>query len=57
MNLYCFKKQFLYFFTLLLFISCSKDEDIPENSVFTPQTELISLIGNNNQLTQAGNQL
>lgn len=36
---------------MLLFISCSKDEDIPENSVFTPQTELISLIGNNNQLT------
>lgn len=51
MNLYCLKKQFLYFFTLLLFISCSKGEDIPENSVFTPQTELISLTGNNNQLT------
>ncbi|GGF23538.1 hypothetical protein GCM10011518_36080 [Flavobacterium limi] len=51
MNLYFFKKKFLYSFTFLLFISCSKEDDLPENSVFAPQTELISLIGNNNQLT------
>lgn len=50
MNLYSLKKHFLYFFTLLLFINCSKEEDLPENSVFTAQTELISLTGNNNQL-------
>jgi hypothetical protein len=50
MNLDSFKKHFLYFFTLLLFINCSKEDDLPENSVFTPQTELISLTGNSNQL-------
>jgi hypothetical protein len=51
MNLYCFNKQYLYFFTLVLFINCSKEElAIPENAVFEPQTELISLIHNNNQL-------
>ena len=47
------KKQLLYFFTLLLFINCSKEVDrtpIPENAVFVPQTELISLTGDNNQL-------
>jgi hypothetical protein len=51
MNLYCLKKQYLFFFTLLLFINCSKEESaIPENAVFEPQTELISLTGNNDQL-------
>lgn len=53
MNLYYLKKHYLFFFTLLLFTSCSTKEDdipIPENAVFEPQTELISLTGNNNQL-------
>lgn len=54
MNLYYLKKHYLFFFTLILFTSCStKEEDtpiIPENAVFEPQTELISLTGNNNQL-------
>jgi hypothetical protein len=51
MDLYSLKKQFLFFFTLLLFINCSnEDRPIPENAVFEPQTELISLTGNNNQL-------
>jgi hypothetical protein len=51
MDLYSLKKQFLYFFTLLLFINCSnEDPPIPENAVFEAQTELISLRGNNNQL-------
>lgn len=50
MNLHYLKKQFLYFFTLLLFVNCSKEEPIPENAVFEPQTELTSLTGNNNQL-------
>lgn len=51
MNLDCLKKQYLFFFTLLLFINCSKEESaIPENAVFEPQTELISLTGNNDQL-------
>jgi hypothetical protein len=52
MNLYSLKKQFLFFITLLLFINCSSDKElpIPENAVFEAQTELISLTGNNNQL-------
>jgi hypothetical protein len=51
MSLYSLKKQFLYFFTLLLFINCSKEESaIPENAVFEPQTELISLTRNSNEL-------
>ncbi len=35
---------------MLLFINCSKEDDLPQNSVSTPQTELISLTGNSNQL-------
>ena len=51
---YYLKKKLLYFFALLLFISCSNEDEgpiIPDNAVFEPQTELISLTGNNNQLT------
>jgi hypothetical protein len=52
MDLYRLKKLFLFFITLSLFINCSIDKEvpIPENAVFEPQTELISLTGNNNQL-------
>ncbi|RED26312.1 hypothetical protein BD847_0229 [Flavobacterium cutihirudinis] len=51
MNLHSLKKYVLPFFTLLLFINCSNDEKpIPENALFEPQTELISLTGNNSQL-------
>jgi len=51
MNINQFKKHFYCFFILLLFINCSNDEDpIPENAVFEPQTELISLEGNQSQL-------
>lgn len=48
------KKLLIYIFALLLFISCSNEDDdqtIPDNAVFVPQTELISLTGDNNQLT------
>lgn len=54
MRLYYFKKQLLYFFTLLFFINCSKEDNatpVLENSVYEPQTELINLTGDNNQLT------
>jgi hypothetical protein len=52
MNLNSLKKQFIFFISLLLFMNCSSDKElpIPENAVFKPQTELISLTGNNNQL-------
>lgn len=54
MNLpYSLKKQVLYFFTLLLFISCSNEDQAPiitDNAVFVPQTSLISLTGDYNQL-------
>lgn len=48
-----FKRQLFCFFSLILFINCSKDDTvppIPENAVFEPQTELISLTGGSNQL-------
>jgi hypothetical protein len=52
MNLNSLKKHFLFFIILILFYNCSGDKElpIPENAVFEPQTELISLTGNNNQL-------
>lgn len=52
MKLYTAIKQFLFFIILVVFSNCSEDNaaPIPENAVFEPQTELISLTGNNNQL-------
>ncbi|MFB3388886.1 hypothetical protein [Flavobacterium sp. LAR06] len=51
MNLQNLKSYIFYFFTLLLFVNCSNDEErIPENAIYEPQTELISLTGNNNKL-------
>lgn len=51
MSLPNLKNYFFYFFTLLLFVNCSNDEEpIPENALYEPQTELISLTGNNNKL-------
>lgn len=52
MKLYRVIKPFFFFIILVLFINCSNDKvlPIPENAVFEPQTELISLTGNNNQL-------
>ena len=48
-----FLKPLLFFFTLVLFVNCSEDQgsSIPDNAVFVPQTELISLTGDSNQLT------
>lgn len=45
-------KQFLSLIVLVLFINCSNDNEapIPDNAVFEPQTELISLTGNKDQL-------
>lgn len=50
----CLKKHLLYFFTLLLFINCSNEDDstpVSENNDSQPQTELMTLTGDNNQLT------
>jgi hypothetical protein len=45
-------KQFLKLITLVLFVNCSSDNEtpIPDNAVFEPQTELISLTGTKDQL-------
>lgn len=51
---FCLKKPILYLFALLFFISCSDEDElitIIDNAVYEPQTELISLTENNNQLT------
>jgi len=49
----CLHKPFFYFFTLLIFIQCTTDDGptVPDNAVFVPQTELISLTGDANSLT------
>lgn len=47
-------KPLFYFFTLLTFIQCTTEDDnptVPDNAVFVPQTELISLVGDSNSLT------
>lgn len=53
MGLNCLHKPLFYFFSLLIFIQCTTDDGptVPDNAVFVPQTELISLTGDANSLT------